>query len=191
MKHKETEKGLSRIGEARAGDMPPAPLARPTPLTERYLYDPYGLVADFDRQFQELRRNMETMLLPTWNTIATRPLEAVTAPRFARADFRDTGKAFEVELEVPGFEREDIDIELMPGEVRVEARRREEKREGKKGERYFAHERSYASLRRSFTFPEEVLPDEAEAKLENGVLKLTLPKRVATPPPKSVKLKVA
>ncbi len=188
MKSHAKDRSLPKREKMRAGDAPPTALAPPQPLTERYLMDPYGFISDFDRHFQELRRNMETMLLPTWNTVAARPLEAVMAPRFARADFCDLGDAYGVDLEVPGFEREDIEVELTPNGVRVEAsRKREEEHED---ERYFAHERSYASLHRSFTFPEEVVPDKAEAKLEKGVLKLTLPKREPTPAPRSVKLKV-
>lgn len=188
MKKHEKEPKMLKPEKMRAGDSPPTELAKATPLTERYMYDPYGLVADFDRHFTELRRNMESMLMPAWGTFGRRPLEAMTLPRFARADFCDMGTEYMVDLEVPGFERKDIEIELTPTEVRVEAKR---EREGSlEEERFFAHERSYATLRRSFTFPEEVLPGKAEAKLENGVLKLTLPKKTPTPAPKSVKLKV-
>lgn len=188
MRKNEKERDLPKTEKMRAGDAPPAALAKPTPLTERYLYDPYGLVADFDRHFTDLRRNMESMLVPAWGTFGRRPLEALTVPRYARADFCDLGPEYGIDLEMPGFERQDIEIELTATEVRVEARREQD--EEREQERFFAHERSYATLRRSFTFPEEVLPDKAEAKLENGVLRMRLPKKVPTPAPKSVKLKV-
>jgi HSP20 family protein len=173
-----------------AGDSPPAPFLPTSPATERYIYDPYGVVADFDQHFESLRRNMESMLLPTWSTVATRPVEGLSAPRLARADFFDKGAEFVVDLEMPGFERKDIEIELTANRVEVEAERERESEEQTEAERFFAHERAYATLHRSFTFPEEVLPEKATAKLENGVLKLHLPKREPAPVEKAFKLKV-
>jgi HSP20 family protein len=160
------------------------------PLAERYLFDPYGFVADFDHHFENLRRNMESLILPTWNTVGLRPFAGLATPSTVRADFCDEGDAFVVELDVPGFERDDIDIELTPKGLEVEARHESESKEERLESRFLAHERSSAALRRAFTFPEEVLPDKAEAELKQGVLRVRLPKQTPTAPPKPLKVKV-
>ncbi|WP_336035499.1 Hsp20/alpha crystallin family protein [Halobacterium yunchengense] len=89
-------------------------------------------------------------------------------------DVRDDGDAFEVAADLPGFEREDIEVEVHERTLRIDATHSEDVRED--DEDYVRRERSNRSLSRSLTLPEDVDEAAATAAFENGVLTVTLPK---------------
>lgn len=154
----------------------PIPGALPTTTSsERYVWDPFALVADLDRNFEALRRNMETMLLPSWSHIGLRPLAAPRGVEFPAADVADEPDGFVVTVELPGFAPKDLNLEATSDRLVVEARR-EEKKTDEPATGFITHERSYASLRREFTFPANVIPGAAKAELKNGVLTVRVPK---------------
>jgi len=97
--------------------------------------------------------------------------------RGIRVDVRDTGEDLLVEAELPGFEKDEIEVTLKDNYLTIQAERKEVVEEEKEG--YLRRERSYGKLQRSFTLPCEVDADKVEAKYEAGVLKIKLPK-VAT-----------
>ncbi len=103
--------------------------------------------------------------------------EAV-ASRSPALDVAETERAYTVKLEVPGVSKEDVKVSVEGRQVTVQAsaQRTEEKKDG---ERIVYRERSTTSYARTFTLPVEVDQSEAGAKLEHGVLTLTLPKRGA------------
>ncbi|MEG0821649.1 MAG: Hsp20/alpha crystallin family protein [Burkholderiaceae bacterium] len=94
----------------------------------------------------------------------------------ARMDVVDKGGAFEVTMDLPGVKREDISVSIEGPRVSVSAEAKTE-REEKEGEKRLHTERFAASYARSFELPAEVSEDSAEAKFEDGVLTLSLPKR--------------
>jgi HSP20 family protein len=79
-----------------------------------------------------------------------------------------------VAVDVPGFDRDDIDLQVTDRTLRVRARRDEET--ATEGEEYVRRERRHESIERSLRLPTAVDPDAAEATLQNGVLTVTLPK---------------
>lgn len=93
-------------------------------------------------------------------------------------DVAETERAYTVKLEVPGVTKDDVKVSVEGRQVTVQAstQRVEEKKEG---ERLVYRERATTSYARTFTLPVEVDQVEAGAKLEHGVLTLTLPKRSA------------
>ena len=105
----------------------------------------------------------------------------------ARFDVIDKEDRFEARIEIPGVAKEDIDVQIDGAVVRVRA-------EAKKGEPAAASERILHSNRttrswaRNFTLPAEVSEERAEARYENGVLTLTLPKKEVAQP-KRVEIK--
>lgn len=103
--------------------------------------------------------------------------EAVAA-RSPALDVAETEQAYTVKLEVPGVAKEDVKISVEGRQVTVQAQSQhtEEKQDG---ERIVYRERSAARYARTFTLPVEVDQSEAAAKLDHGVLTLTLPKRSA------------
>jgi HSP20 family protein len=93
-------------------------------------------------------------------------------------DVAESDRSYTVRLEVPGVAKEDVKVSIDGRQVSVEAhsQRTEEKKEG---DRVVYRERALSSYARTFTLPAEVDQAEAGARLEHGVLTLTLPKRGA------------
>lgn len=94
------------------------------------------------------------------------------------ANIVENSKDFKIELAAPGLERDDFKVEVENGVLTVSAEKEEENKE--ENENYKRREFAYNSFCRSFTLPENSLPDKLDAKYENGVLKLTLPKKEMT-----------
>lgn len=98
------------------------------------------------------------------------------AVRPARMDVVDKGDKYAVSIDLPGVRKQDIQISVEGARVSVTADSRKE-RETKDGERVLHTERFAASYARSFELPVEVTEEGADASFEDGVLRLTLPKR--------------
>ena len=101
------------------------------------------------------------------------PGEGTVSPRL---NVSESDKAFEVQAELPGVKKEDVKVAIEHQRVTIEgeARREQEQREG---ENLLYTERSASRFVRSFMLPVEVDEAGAEARMENGVLTLTLPKK--------------
>jgi HSP20 family protein len=105
-------------------------------------------------------------------------------------NIKETNENFEVEMAAPGMNKEDFKVEL-DGNVLTITSERKDGNEVKEGERYSRREFSYQSFQRSFQLPKEVVDaDKIEAKYENGVLRLVIPKKEeAKPrPPKMIQI---
>lgn len=90
-------------------------------------------------------------------------------------DVEDTDEAYVVTADLPGFEREDIEVQVENNTLTLRATREEETEE--EGSNYLHRERSTSSLSRSVTLPDPVDEADASASYNNGVLTVTLPKR--------------
>ena len=95
---------------------------------------------------------------------------------------------FRIELAAPGLERKDFKVEVQDGVLSVSAEKEEEKKEEDKNFR--RREFSFSSFSRSFVLPDNLMADRIDAKYENGILKLTLPKQEvkAAAPAKQIKV---
>jgi HSP20 family protein len=80
-----------------------------------------------------------------------------------------------LEAELPGMNREDFDLSVENNVITLRGERRFEKKDD--GDNYHRVERSYGSFTRSFTLPQTVSAEGAQAEYRNGVLRVTLPKR--------------
>ncbi len=94
-------------------------------------------------------------------------------------DVHETDRSFEITADVPGARKEDVQVELLDGAVRLSATRQhsEERRDGPN----VLSERSYGSVSRVVRLPTNVNEEDVTAKYENGVLHVTFGKKVATP----------
>ncbi|MFP4626970.1 MAG: Hsp20/alpha crystallin family protein [Natronomonas sp.] len=90
-------------------------------------------------------------------------------------DIEDTGDSFVLTADLPGYQSDDIDVELAGESVSISATRDEETEE--EGERYVRRERRHRSVSRSVRLPGAVDEAETEADFNNGVLTITFPKR--------------
>ena len=91
-----------------------------------------------------------------------------------KTDIRDTGDAYVLEADLPGFKKDDINIELGDGSLTIRAERHNEAEEKGEGG-YLRQERSYGSFSRSFS-TEGVDVGAMQAKFHDGVLTLSMPK---------------
>ncbi len=96
-----------------------------------------------------------------------------------RLDAVEDDKEYRVKVEIPGAKKEDVHISVEGNYVSVTAEVKEEKKETRKqnGERVLLQELRTGSFSRGFTLPQDVDAGRTSAKLENGVLSITLPKR--------------
>ena len=114
--------------------------------------------------------------------IMTRRLEAY-------ADLIDTGKEYQICAEVPGISKDKLEVTInrdgieISGKTETESEREEEKD-------FIVRERSYREIYKSLTFPQEVVPEKAEATLKDGVLEVKIPKKSPAPKPKGHKVEI-
>ncbi len=98
-------------------------------------------------------------------------------------NIRETDTAYEVELSAPGKSKEDFNIEVDENVLTISSEQKTEN--NTQDGRYTRREFSYTSFRRAFTLPDTINEDEIRAGYENGILKISLPKREeALPKPK-------
>lgn len=105
-------------------------------------------------------------------------------------NIKEDNDNFLVEMAAPGMEKNDFRVELDGNLLTITSEKQNEN-EVKEGERYSRREFSYQSFQRSFQLPKEVVDaDKIEAKYENGVLRLVIPKKEeAKPrPPKTIQI---
>ena len=99
--------------------------------------------------------------------------------RMAPYELVDRGDRFELQLEVPGIEKDNVSVKTTKYSVEISGKH-SEKEEEKKGKRYVYSERLYKSFYRNVPLPEEIIPSKVSAKVQNGILKLDLPKKNPT-----------
>lgn len=95
------------------------------------------------------------------------------------ANITESEKDYLIELAAPGLTKKDFKVEMDNGMLTISAEKKEEKKEVEGA--YSRREYSYNSFSRSFTLPENCKSDKIDAKYEDGVLKLMLPKKEITP----------
>jgi HSP20 family protein len=89
-------------------------------------------------------------------------------------DLVEHDSEFVVTVDLPGFERDDVEIQVTDHTLRLRAEHEEETEE--ESEQYLRHERHHESAERSIRLPDEVDKEGVEARMKNGVLTITLPK---------------
>lgn len=95
-----------------------------------------------------------------------------------KVDVKELDGLYTVNAEVPGVGKEDIHVSLDGSVVTLRAEVKQE--DSSKDEKLLRSERYFGSVSRSFQLPQEIDPNQAKAKYDNGVLTLTLPKKQLT-----------
>lgn len=95
-----------------------------------------------------------------------------------KMDVSEDDKAYTVHAEIPGVSKEDIHVTIDGNQVAISAEVKNEK-EVKEGEKVLRSERYYGKVSRAFTLGQDVDEAAAQAKYDNGVLELRLPKQAA------------
>jgi len=124
-------------------------------------YEP--LAGQFDGLINQLFR-----AAPGWDANTPRPI---------RLDVSETEGAYKVAAEIPGVKKEEIAVEIDGNEVVISAEVKREKEANENGKWLF-NERFYGKTARRFALAHEIDQSRAEAKFTDGVLELTLPKKI-------------
>ena len=107
------------------------------------------------------------------------PLYGKHAKNMMKTDVRETDTSYEVDIDLPGFKKEEISAQLENGYLTVSASKGLDKDEKDKEGKYIRQERYAGAMSRSFYVGDEVKQEEIRAKFEDGILRLTVPKQDA------------
>ena len=98
------------------------------------------------------------------------------ANQVMKTDVREVGENYEVDIDLPGFKKDEIEISLEKGMLTISASKGLDKDEEDKNGKYIRRERYAGSMSRSFYVGDSITESDVHAKFENGTLKLTIPK---------------
>ena len=108
------------------------------------------------------------------------PVFGKNAARIMRTDVREKKDSYEVDVDLPGFKKDQIRVELENGYLTISAEKGLDKDEDKEG-RYIRRERFSGSCRRTFYVGENVEQSDIKASFKHGILRLTIPKKEEKP----------
>jgi HSP20 family protein len=144
-------------------------------------YTVWDVQQDFNRMMNRFERDFEDfwgtssrigrdMTRRARNTLT--PASGATMPSI---DIEDQGKNYRLTVDLPGFKKEDVQVELEEDEITINARRSQMEEERNKN--FVRHERSAQTYYRRIHLPEPIRSDQSNAKLNNGILEIMLPKK--------------
>jgi HSP20 family protein len=141
---------------------------------------PYSFQSDFDKMMERFQREFDDFweMSPRWrHWMRMRhgfpmPFRESIMPK---VDLEDQGKDFRLTVDMPGFNKEDVEIEVNDDDVTIHAKRTQSEEEKKKN--YVRRERAAQTYYRRVRLPEKVRSDDAKANLNSGILEITLPKK--------------
>jgi HSP20 family protein len=148
-------------------------------VQEQAAWQPFDIMRRMDQEFEDFRRNIERSLWwpSTWSrgSMFRWPEFRTLDIKQPLIDIKDTGTELIVEAELPGIPKENIDIQVTENSIEIcgEVKSLEEKEK----EGYYRQERSYSTCYRQTPLPDEVIPSKADATMENGILKVKIPKK--------------
>ena len=98
-----------------------------------------------------------------------------------RTDIQEKDGLYLMKMDLPGFDKQDIEAELKDGYLVVSASNQSEENEKDKKGNFIRRERYYGSCSRSFFVGEDITEEDIKAKFEDGILKISVPKKEAKP----------
>ena len=121
------------------------------------------------------------MRLPAW--VRHDPLYGKRGKNLMKTDVRETEDTYEVDIDLPGFKRDEITVDLKDDCLTVSAAKGLDKDEEDRKGRYIRQERYAGACSRSF-YVGDVEPDQVTAKYEDGILRISMPKEAKKELPK-------
>ena len=98
------------------------------------------------------------------------------AKNMMKTDVKETEKGYEVDIDLPGFKKDEIQLELNDGYLTISAEKGLDKDEEDEKKHYLRRERYAGGMSRSFYIGEGITEEDIHAKYEYGILKLSIPK---------------
>jgi len=171
--------------EKKAGEIKKTP---EEPEEELIPYFSKDLQRDFNRMMDRFQKEFENFWeqppkMHYQRLMGHRPMMLKT--EMPSMDLEDRGKDFRLTVDLPGFNKENVDVEVTEDAVIVQAQQEQAAEEKQKN--YVRHERASQTYYRRIPLPEAVHSEEAKANLNNGILEIVLPKKA---PKETKKLKI-
>ena len=118
------------------------------------------------------------------------PLYGKHAKNLMKTDVRETENTYELDIDLPGFKKDEVSVDLKDGYLSISAAKGLDKDEQDKQGRYIRQERYAGTCSRSFYVGEGVEPADVSARFEDGILRVSLPKREQKQLPKSTTIAI-
>ena len=118
---------------------------------------------DFDREFEHMNRE------------TNRALYGRKARNLMKTDVRETDDGYELDVDLPGFKKDEVDVKLSDGYLTISAAKGLDKDEKDKKGNYIRRERYSGAMQRSF-YVGDIKGEDVHAKFADGILSLTVPK---------------
>ena len=128
------------------------------------------------------------MRFPVWG--GRNPLYGKHAKNLMKTDVRETEDSYELDVDLPGFKKDEVNVELKNGYLTIQAAKGLDKDETDKKGKYIRQERYAGSCSRSFYVGEDVEAGEVAARFENGILQLSIPKKERKQLPKNSTIQI-
>ena len=103
------------------------------------------------------------------------------ANNIMKTDIKDTKEGYELDIELPVYNKEDVSAELKDGYMTISASTKSDEGDKDENGKYIRRERYYGSCSRSFYVGEAITQEDIKARFENGILKLFVPKKEEKP----------
>ena len=121
---------------------------------------------------------------------AERKLYGHHAANLMKTDIRETDTSYELDIDLPGFKKDEVNVELKNGYLTIQAAKGLDKEEQDKKGKYIRQERYAGACSRSFYVGEDVEPEEVSAKFEDGILTISVPKAAKKQLPKQTSINI-
>ena len=118
------------------------------------------------------------------------PLYGKRGKNLMKTDVRETESSYELDIDLPGFKKDEVNVELKNGYLTIQAAKGLDKEEQDKKGKYIRQERYAGACSRSFYVGWDVEPDEISAKFESGILQISVPKETRKPEVKSTSVSI-
>ena len=92
-----------------------------------------------------------------------------------RCDVYEKDGSYNIEVDIPGYNKDEVNVEAKDGYLTISAEKKMETKDENEKKKYFYHERRYGKVERSF-YIGDMDTDKISAKMENGILKIVVPK---------------
>jgi len=148
------------------------------------VWNPFDLMESMERTFWDdpwtsfWHRSPMNRLTPRENWFESFLRETDT--RIASINMLDKGNEYKITTEMPGVSKKDIEVNVTPNNIKICGETKTDIKSDNEG--WIRRERSYSTICRQMHFPEEVNPNKADASLKDGILEITVKKKITAQP---------
>ena len=107
--------------------------------------------------------------------------DSTQAPAVMKTDVKEHETGYELDIDLPGYKKEDVQAQLKDGYLTITASNKTSNDQKDEAGKYIRRERYYGTCSRSFYVGEDIEQEDIKAKFEDGILKIAVPKKEAKP----------